>query len=182
MTGRSVSSWNGGVRAGVLFIAVALILVWAAPTEAAKKSRKASPDPGQIAAEVQLALEKRINDFESAASKVVADAEKRLDRAVMRVSLREVLTADKSAARSMDRMLRAFQRATERDATRALKTLDKVTTDPDHALAVRMATAEALAQAQAGQNDLRSGIADRVNEAIDTIQMLLDADVVNMVP
>ena len=45
---------------------------------------------------------------------------------------------------------------------------------PEHALTVRMAAAESIAAVQSAHNDLRMHVGERVNEAIDEIQRLLE--------
>ena len=179
MIGRSMRRWNASGTVLMTLIAAFTLTVGSAPAEAGKKR---TLDPEQIVEALIERVDDRMNKLEDDATKLVDDVEKRLDRAVSRARLREVLKADQRAARSMARDLKSFDRATDRDQTKALKALDKLTTDPQHELAVRMAVADALASAQTMHNDLRSAVAERVNTAIDDIQMLLDEGRENLLP
>ena len=99
---------------------------------------------------------------------------RRLDRAVTRLNLGEVLKADQTTARSVERSSRAFEKYAIRGQTKVLKDLDKLTANPEHALTVRTAVAQAVADVQSAHNALRTDVADMVNEAIDGIQEILD--------
>lgn len=151
-------------------IAVALACI-AAPAQAAKKT---PATPEQIVSALLADIDKRQADFEQAVAKLSADAEKRLSRAVTRLSLREVLKVDQTADRTASRNLRSLQKYIERGESKTLKALEKITDNPEHALTVRMAAAESIAAVQSAHNDLRMHVAERVNEAIDEIQRLLE--------
>ena len=181
MNGRSMRRWNAGGSVLMVLVAALTVAIGAAPAEAGRKS-KVAPDPAIIASELVARLDDRMADLDATAGKLMVEVEKRMDRAVKRVGLREVLKTDQQAARSIARALKSFDRTTTRDESKALKALSKLTTNPEHALKVRMAVAEAIAHAQTVHNDLRSGVAEHVNQAIDDIQDLLDADIANQVP
>jgi hypothetical protein len=150
--------------------------VMASPAEAAK-AKKPPPEPAELVEAFLANLEKATAAYETAAGKLDIDAEKRLERAVDRISLREVLKVDQVVSRGADRALQTFKKLAEREQGRLLKALDKITDNPEHALTVRMETAEALARVQSAHNELRAETAERVNSAIDAIQeALLEAD------
>lgn len=179
MLGRSMRRWNVPAAVIMAIAAAVTLTVGAAPAEAGKKR---TIDPDQIVEDLVDRLDDRMRAMEKVSDRAMSGLEKSLERAVDRARLRDVLKADQRAARAMARSLKSFDRSTERDQKKALKLLGRLTTDPDHELAVRMAVADAIAAAQTEHNDLRAEIAEHVNEAIDAIQMLLDADIEGFVP
>ena len=181
MDGRSMRRWNASGSVLMVLVAALTVAIGASPAEAGRKS-KVAPDPAIIVSELIAKLDDRMADLDAGAGKLMVDVEKRMDRAVTRIGLREVLKTDQQAARSMARALKSFDRTTTRDESKVLKALSKLTTNPEHALTVRMAVAEAMAHAQTVHNDLRSGVAEHVNDAIDQIQGILNEDIVNQVP
>jgi len=174
MATRSALSVRFGWRACVALVAaLAGVTVIASPASAAKKP---PPSPDSLVSQLLAEIEDQAGRVDIAADKISVDVTKRLDRAVERLSLREVLKVDQTTAKAVERASKAFERFATKGQTRVLKELDKLTSNPEHALAVRTAVAEAVAHVQTVHNGLRTEVADMVNEAIDTIQQTLDAE------
>ena len=166
---------NDAVRFGSRFIAAAIValaaLAIASPASAAKKP---PPEPEAVVSQFLAALDAEAAKAETNAEKIRVEVTKRLDRAVTRLNLGEVLKADQTTARGVERSSRAFEKYAIRGQTKVLKDLDRLTSNPEHALTVRTAVAQAVADVQSAHNALRTDVADMVNEAIDGIQEILD--------
>lgn len=167
-----------GLRVGLRTIVAAVVTVAAALTIAspASAAKKPPPEPEALVSQFLAEIEGAADDVDLVAEKVMIDVAKRLDRAVDRVSLREVLKVDQTSERTITREQKAFEKFATKGQTKLLRELDKLTSNPEHALTVRTAAAEALARVQTVNNTLRTQVADMVNEAIDDIQGALDEE------
>ncbi len=173
MATRAALSVRFGFRVLVVGVVALAALSIASPASAAKKP---PPSPESIVSQFLAELEDQAGRVDVGAEKLRVDITKRLVRAVDRLSLKEVLKTDQGATRSVERGADLFERFATKGQTKVLRDLDKLTSNPEHALAVRTAVAEAVAHAQTVHNDLRTDVADMVNEAIDEIQATLDEE------
>jgi len=169
---RSVMWRVVGLRS-VLCVALACgVVLLAAP--AAHAAKKLPPTAEQLVDAYLAVLDKEQAKFDAGTDRIIAKAESQMDRAVERISVRELLKAHLAADKAMTKQMKSFTKVAEKGAIKTLKALSKVTLDPDHALAVRSAAAEAIANAQSIDNETRNGFGDMVEQAIDDIERALD--------